>query len=107
MKRFPHISQPNAASLLLPHLPQLNAASLLPPGEGQDEGINEIGSPGHSDPLTPTLSRRERGFMGQHWYLTLMSLRVIRGFCGEYALMLRTTLPYSRWPLFAQSRAVD
>jgi hypothetical protein len=28
----------------VPHLPQLNDASLLPPGEGQDEGINEIGS---------------------------------------------------------------
>jgi hypothetical protein len=48
-----------------PHLSQLNAASLLPPGEGQDEGINQICSPGDSDPLTPTLSRREREFMGQ------------------------------------------
>jgi hypothetical protein len=59
---LPHLLQPNGASLLLPHLLQLNGASLLPPGEGQDEGINEIGSPGDSDPLTPTLSRRERGF---------------------------------------------
>jgi hypothetical protein len=51
--------------LIVPHMPKPNGASLLPPGEGQDEGINEIGSPGHSDPLTPPLSRRERGFMEQ------------------------------------------
>jgi hypothetical protein len=46
----------------VPHISQLNGASLLPPGEGQDEGINELGGSGHSDPLTPALSRRERGF---------------------------------------------
>jgi hypothetical protein len=45
-----------------PHLPQLNEASLLPPGEGQDEGINQIGSPGDFDPLAPALSRGEREF---------------------------------------------
>jgi hypothetical protein len=57
---------------------KLNGASLLPSGEGQDEGINEIGILRRFDPLTPalvcsticnykssTLSRREREFMGQ------------------------------------------
>jgi hypothetical protein len=38
--------------------------SLLPPGEGQDEGIQnkEVAL---FDPLSPTLSRREREFMEQ------------------------------------------
>jgi hypothetical protein len=38
--------------------------SLLPPGEGRDEGVKNQ-SIGFSDPLTPTLSLRERVFMGQ------------------------------------------
>jgi len=52
MKRFPDMTP-------------LNGASLLPSGEGQDEGINEIGKLRRFDPLTLTLSRREREFMGQ------------------------------------------
>jgi hypothetical protein len=39
-------------------------AFLLPPGEGQDEGI-EFRQLTRSDPLTPTLSRREREIVGQ------------------------------------------
>jgi hypothetical protein len=57
---LPHLSQPNGASLLLPHLLQLNGASLLPPGEGQDEGINETGSLGDSIP-SPRPSHGGRG----------------------------------------------
>jgi hypothetical protein len=39
-------------------------ASLLPPGEGQDEGIeNQVVT--NIYPLSPTLSRREREFVGQ------------------------------------------
>ena len=34
--------------------------SLLPPGEGQDEGVNQALS--LIFPLSPTLSRRERGY---------------------------------------------
>jgi hypothetical protein len=52
MKRFPDMTQ-------------LSGASLLPSGEGQDEGIKEIGKLHRFDPLTPALSRREREFMGQ------------------------------------------
>jgi len=37
-------------------------SSLLPPGEGQDEGIIKITRKRVFDPLTPTLSRREREF---------------------------------------------
>jgi len=48
-----------------PDMTQLSGASLLPLGEGQDEGINEIGTLRRFGPLTPTLSRREREFMGQ------------------------------------------
>jgi hypothetical protein len=44
---------------------KLNGASLLPSGEGQDEGLNEIGLLRRFDPLTPVLSRKEREFMGQ------------------------------------------
>ena len=45
--------------------------SLLPEGEGQDEGIYKKGIYKNSnlailDSLTPTLSRREREFVGQH-----------------------------------------
>jgi len=39
-------------------------APLLLPGEGRDEGVKNQ-SIGFSDPLTPTLSLRERAFMGQ------------------------------------------
>jgi hypothetical protein len=52
MKRFPDMTQ-------------LSGASLLPSGEGQDEGIKEIGKLHRFDPHTPALSRREREFMGQ------------------------------------------
>jgi hypothetical protein len=41
-------------------------ASLLPPGEGQDEVIEERRLI-VSDPLTPALCRREREFVGQQW----------------------------------------
>ena len=40
--------------------------SLLPEGEGQDEGIYKNNDLAILDSLTPTLSRRERGFVGQH-----------------------------------------
>jgi hypothetical protein len=48
-----------------PDMTPLSGASLLPSGEGQDEGINEIGNSRRFDPLTSTHSRREREFMGQ------------------------------------------
>jgi len=38
--------------------------SLLPQGEGQDEGDLNHGFI-HFDPLTPTLSLRERAYVGQ------------------------------------------
>ena len=41
--------------------------SLLPEGEGQDEGIYKNSNLAILDSLTPTLSRREREFVGQHW----------------------------------------
>jgi hypothetical protein len=40
----------------------INEAFLLPQGEGQDEGILSDCLP-VIDPLTPTLSRRERGYL--------------------------------------------
>ena len=40
--------------------------SLLPEGEGQDEGIYKNNDLAILGSLTPTLSRRERGFVGQH-----------------------------------------
>ena len=40
--------------------------SLLPEGEGQDEGIYKNSNLAILDSLTPTLSRREREFVGQH-----------------------------------------
>jgi hypothetical protein len=36
----------------VPDMTQLSGASLLPPGEGQDEGIKEIGKLHRFDPLT-------------------------------------------------------
>jgi hypothetical protein len=39
-------------------------ASLLPQGEGQDEGIKKNQSVSFSNPLTPTLSLRERELNG-------------------------------------------
>jgi hypothetical protein len=50
--------------LALPDMKGLVWAPLLPPGEGRDEGVKNQ-SIGFSDPLTPTLSLRERAFMGQ------------------------------------------
>ena len=40
--------------------------SLLPEGEGQDEGIYKNNDLAILGSLTPTLSRREREFVGQH-----------------------------------------
>ena len=48
-----------------------NRASLLPPGEGQEEGIY-IRQLLSFYPLSPTLSRREREFMGQQWQRWLL-----------------------------------